>query len=121
MASMIVLVIHDLTHLDDLLSKWHEAGAPALTMIDCVGTRGVGEQVKSDDLPLLPKIRDLLQNDDAPRKMVFAIVPDETVDRLVDATVEILGDMMEAGNGILFVLPVSRVVGLRTTTDTAPD
>lgn len=119
MSSMIVLVIHDLSQFDELLDRWHDAGAPALTMFDCVGTRGPSEQSRRDDLPLMPTIRDLLQSDEAPRKMIFSIVPDELVDPIVDATVEMLGDLSEEGKGILFVLPVARVVGLRLDKDEA--
>ena len=119
MSSMIVLVIHDLSQFDELLDRWHDAGAPALTMFDCVGTRGPREQGERDDLPLMPTIRDLLQSDDAPRKMIFSIVPDDAVDPIVDATVDMLGDPSEEGKGILFVLPVARVIGLRLRKDEA--
>ena len=121
MPSMVVLVMHDKAQFDDVLERWHDAGAPAVTMLDAVGTRGPGEQGQRDDLPLMPSIRDLLQHDDAPRKMVFTIVPDEVVDTIVDATVDLIGDLSEPGKGILFVLPVSRVVGLRVGADASSD
>jgi len=113
MSKMIVLVLHNLEHFDAVLSRWHEEGAPAVTVFDCVGTRGIMEQGTRDDLPLLPRIRDLLQSDDAPRRMVMSIVPDDVVDAIVDATVATTGDLAEAGNGILAVLPLERVIGLR--------
>lgn len=37
---------------------------------------------------------------------------EEMVDRLVKITQEILGDLDKPNTGVLFVLPVSRVVGL---------
>lgn len=120
MPSMVVLVIHDIGKFDDVLERWHDAGAPAVTMFDAVGTRGPQEHGQRDDLPLLPSIRDLLRRDDAPRKTVFSIVPDEVVDAIIDATVDLLGDLAEPGKGILFVLPVSRVVGLRIGGHAAP-
>jgi hypothetical protein len=113
MSKMLVLILHSLTHFDGVVSRWHEDGVPALTVIDCVGTRGITEQGSRDDLPLLPRIRDLLQSDDAPRKIVMSIVPDDLVDRLVDGTQEVLGDLSVPGNGILAVLPVERIVGMR--------
>lgn len=113
MSKMIILVLHNLEHFDEVLSRWHEAGVPAVTVFDCVGTRGITEQGSRDDLPLLPRIRDLLQSDDAPRKMVMSIVPDDTAERIVSVTEEILGDLSEPSKGILAVLPVERVIGLR--------
>jgi nitrogen regulatory protein PII len=38
---------------------------------------------------------------------------EEKVDQLIEATQKIIGDLNNAHNGVLFVLPVSRVVGLR--------
>lgn len=113
MSKMVVLVLHSLEHFDAVLAGWHQEGAPALTVFDCVGTRGPTEQSQRDDLPLLPRIRDLLQSDDAPRKMVMSIVPDNTAGRIVAVTEEIVGDLSEPGNGILAVLPVELVIGLR--------
>jgi hypothetical protein len=113
MPSMISVVLYDLSHLDELVEQWHEVGSPAVTIIDCVGTRGEREPGRRSDFPLLPSIRDLLQAEDAPRKIVFSLVPDAIVDSLVRVTEQIVGDLLETGNGILFVIPVSRVVGMR--------
>jgi nitrogen regulatory protein PII len=110
---MVVLILHNVARFHDVLSAWHEAGVPAVTILDCVGTRDVQEKLQIEELPILPSIRDLLPGDDAPRKMILSIVPGEIVEWLIKATEEAVGDLMEPGNGILFVLPVSRVVGLR--------
>ena len=113
MPSLAVLILHDLSRFSDILSAWHDAGAPAVTILDSVGTRDLKEQSRRDDLPLMPSIRDLVQADDAPRTTIFTVVPDEIVDKLADVTVELMGDLSEQGKGIFFVLPVSRVMGLR--------
>jgi nitrogen regulatory protein PII len=45
---------------------------------------------------------------------MFTVVEnEEKVDELIEATQKIIGDLNNAHNGVLFVLPVSRVVGLR--------
>lgn len=113
MSSVVILVLHNLSRFEEVLAAWHDAGAPAVTIYDCVGTRDVREQARRDDLPLLPTIRDLLQSDDAPRKTILAVVPDEAVDAIVRATEKTVGDLRQPGNGILFVLPTTRVVGMR--------
>ena len=113
MTSMVVLVLHDLSKFSEILSAWHDAGAPAVTIFDGLGTREPGETNFSDDLPLMPTIRDLIQADDMPRTMVFTVVPDEVVDDIANATLELMGDLSEEGKGILFVLPVAKVWGLR--------
>lgn len=113
MYSTAVLILHDQRHFEELVAAWHDAGVPAVTIVDAKGTRDPRESARREELPLLPSIRDLLQSDDAPRRMVVALVRDEAVAALVAATERVLGDLSEEGNGLLFVLPVSRVVGLR--------
>lgn len=112
MSSMVVLVMHDLSHFTDVLSAWHSAGAPAVTILEGLGSREPKEQARRE-LPMMPSVRDVLQAEEMPRTTIFSVVPDEVVDRLTQATVEVLGDLSEPGKGILFVLPVSQVLGLR--------
>jgi nitrogen regulatory protein PII len=113
MSSLVVLILHDLRRFEEVLAAWHDAGAASTTILDALGTRDPREQARREDLPLLPSIRDLLHADDAPRRMIFSIVRDELVDPLVRATERVLGDLAEEGNGLLFVLPVARTVGVR--------
>lgn len=110
---MVLFVLHDLSQLSALLTAWRDAGAPAITILDSVGTREMDEAGRRDDLPLMPTIKDLLQGDDAPRKTLFSIVENATADALVKATEEVLGDLSEAGKGILVVMELSKVVGFR--------
>lgn len=113
MPSLVVLVMLDLSQCREVLSAWHEAGATATTIVDSTGTRSAKERVSRDDLPVLPSLKDLLQPDETPRKIVFSVVADDVVDRVIQATMEVVGDLAEPGKGILFVLPVTRVMGLR--------
>jgi len=113
MPSLIVLVLYNLSHFEDVLTAWHDAGAMELTIMDGLGTRQPSEQARRDDLPILPSIRDLLQADDAPRRVIFSVVPDGLVDPIVAVTERLLGDLRERGNGVLVVVPISRVVGFR--------
>ncbi len=112
MPSMVVLVLHDLSQFSAIMDAWHDAGVPAVTVLEGFGRRDPKEQARRE-LPLMPTIRDVFQADDMPRTMVFSIVPDEIVDQLGDITEELLGDLSEPGKGIFFVRPVTRVIGLR--------
>ena len=67
-----------------------------------------------DDLPLMPSLSRLLQNQEERHRTIFTVVEgDEMVDQVIAATEAVIGDMENPHNGVLFVLPVSRVVGLR--------
>lgn len=112
MSSMVVLVMHDLSYFTDVLSAWRSAGAPAVTILEGLGSREPKEQARRE-LPMMPSVRDVLQAEEMPRTTIFSVVPDEVVELLTQATVEVLGDLSEPGKGILFVLPVAQVLGLR--------
>jgi hypothetical protein len=113
MYSLVLFVLHEMSQLDEVMTAWREAGAPAITILDSVGTREMDEYGHRDDLPLMPTIKDLLQGDDAPRKTMFSIVENASVDALIKATEEVVGDLSEEGKGILAVMELSNVVGYR--------
>ncbi|MEX0785559.1 MAG: hypothetical protein WD939_02870 [Dehalococcoidia bacterium] len=113
MYSLVVMVLHNLTHFDAVMAAWRAAGAPAITILDSVGSRELSEQAQRDDLPMMPTIRDLLQAEDAPRKTLFSVVEDQHIDAMIRATEEIVGHLSGPEKGILFVVPTSRVVGYR--------
>ena len=111
MPSLVVLVLHDLSHFDKVLDAWHRAGAPAVTILDSVGTRDLEERIGREDLPLFPSVRDVFQATDVPRKTVFSVVQDDRVDPIVNATLDVVPELRDGKKGILFAIPVSRVVG----------
>ena len=113
MYSAVFLVLHDSGLLDDIIKTWREAGAPAITILDSVGTREIEDKGSLDDLPLMPSIKDLIQADDAPRKTMFAIIENDMVDAIIQATEATLGDLTEKDRGILMVMELAKVVGYR--------
>ena len=113
MYSAVFLVLHDLGLLDDIIKAWREAGAPAITILDSVGTREIEDKGRLDDLPLMPSIKDLIQEDDAPRKTMFAIIENATVEPIIQATEATLGDLTDKNKGILMVVELAKVVGFR--------
>jgi nitrogen regulatory protein PII len=106
------MVLHDMTHFGELMSAWQDAGAPAVTILEGLGTREPKEQARRE-LPLMPSVRDVLHAEDMPRTTMISVVPDDVADRLAEATEQVLGDLSEPGKGIFFVVPVTRVLGLR--------
>jgi hypothetical protein len=66
-----------------------------------------------DDLPLLPSLRDLLTSQELQHRTLFTVMEDEaTLERVIAATERIIGDFTRHHTGLLFVVPVSRVLGL---------
>ena len=67
----------------------------------------------SDDLPLFPSLRDLVAGRELHHRTLFSVIDDEeTLERAIAATERIVGDLSNPHTGLLFVLPVSRVLGI---------
>lgn len=111
--NVVVFVLDCLERCPDLLSAWEEAGAEGITILESAGLRRVRAAMR-DDLPLMPSLRDLLASQETHHRTMFTVVPDDTtVDRIVAATERVVGDLSQPNSGFLFVVPVSRVLGLQ--------
>lgn len=112
MACLIVLVLDNPDQCPDLLRAWDEVGVSGVTMLESTGL-GRMQRCIWDDLPLVPTIRDLLGTRELHHRTLFTVVGDEeTVERVISATQEVVGDLNLHHTGILCVVPVIRVLGL---------
>lgn len=110
---LVVLVVDCVEKCSALLETWEKAGAGGITVLESIGV-GRLQAIMRDDVPLMPSLRDLLATQEEYHRTLFTVVPDETtVDQLVAATEAVLGDLDRPHSGFLFVVPVSRAVGLR--------
>ena len=112
---LIMFVLHDPDKLSELLLSWEDAGVSGVTVIP---STGIGRLRASDmlreDLPLMPSLEDILEAPERYNRTLFTLVEGETmIDRVVEATERVIGDLDEPNTGILTVIPVSRVYGLQ--------
>lgn len=110
---MIFFVLHDPSRLKEVLNAWHETGVSGVTILPSTGLKRLSETtVLRDDLPLIPSLEDLLEHEESLNRTLFTIVPnDEMVDKVLNATQELIGDLNLPNTGILAVIPLARVYG----------
>jgi nitrogen regulatory protein PII len=114
MYHMMLLVLDKLEQSHAVLEAWEAAGASGITILESTGLARIRESVIRDDLPLIPSIASLMASREEHHHTFFSVVEGESqVDRLIDATLKITGDLDEADSGVLFVLPVHRAIGLK--------
>ncbi len=116
MPQLVSLVVMDPGRVDEVMHAWVEAGVPGLTLLDSSGyAQHVRAQQKlRDDVPLFPSVRKILRATEQHSRLIFSVVQDDfDIEALIAATERVLGSLEEPGNGILFVVPLSRVAGLR--------
>jgi len=112
MAQLLVCVLDNLELCPTVLDAWETAGAPGVTILESTGLARVRRAVR-DDLPLMPSLRDLLASQESHHRTLFTVLEDEALlERIIAVTERIVGDFDRAYTGLLFVVPVSRVLGL---------
>lgn len=113
MYHMIMLVLDDVNQCSTILEAWDTQGVGGITILESTGMGRVKKVSIRDDIPLMPSLSRLLQTREERHRTLFTVVEtEEMVDQIISTTETILGDMEEPHNGVMFVLPVSRVVGL---------
>ena len=113
MYHMILLILDDVNQCSTVLEAWEAQGVGGVTILESTGLGRVKKLSIRDDIPLLPSLSRLLLSREERHRTLFTVVEtDEMVDNVISATETILGNMEEPHNGVMFVLPVSRVIGL---------
>ena len=114
MYHMVLLILDDTNQCTPILEAWEAQGVGGVTILESTGLGRVRKLSIRDDIPLMPSLSRLLQTRESRHRTLFTVVEtEEMVDNIVNATEKIIGDLEEPHNGVLFVLPVSRVVGLQ--------
>lgn len=113
MYHMILLILDDINQCSSVLEAWEAQGVGGVTILESTGLGRVKKLSIRDDIPLMPSLSRLLQSREERHRTLFTVVEtEEMVDDVINATEAIIGNMEDPHNGVMFVLPVSRVVGL---------
>lgn len=112
---LILFVLHDPEKLRELLDAWKEAGVSGATVLFSTGMGRIRQSATlRDDLPLMPSLEDFLPKVERLSRTVFTMIDDEAVvDKVIAATQRVVGDLNEPDRGLLIVLPVAQIYGLR--------
>jgi nitrogen regulatory protein P-II 1 len=115
MPKLIVTILTQLETCHDVIHLWEELGVPGATILDSVGMRNLKERyAHRDDLPLIPSLRSVLEQEEFNHRTIFSVVPDDfDVDHLIHRTEELVGNFEDPHTGLIFVMPVLQVRGLR--------
>jgi nitrogen regulatory protein PII len=105
---LLVAVINDPEKLDEILSGFVELGVTGATVVN---SEGMG-RLLSHDIPIFAGLRTLISGSRPQNRTIFSVVPEPLVDPVVDLLQEVCGNLASPATGIVFVLPVDRVVGL---------
>ncbi|MGD2152991.1 MAG: hypothetical protein PVG79_06950 [Gemmatimonadales bacterium] len=106
---LLVAVINQPEALDDILSGFLELGVTGATIINSEGMA----RVLTHDIPLFAGIQTLISRSRAQNYTIFSVIDEqEKVDAAFALIQDVCGNLDDPGTGIMFTVPVSRVVGV---------
>ncbi len=116
MPNAVFVVMSDASRCQDVLEAWEQFGVSGVTVLESIGMRGIQKaRAQRDDLPLFPSLKHLMGSEEHHHRTLFVVLDDEfDLDGLIAATERAVGGDFDAPNsGLLFVVPVSRALGMR--------
>lgn len=107
---VLFLILNKTEKLNEILEGFMKVGLKGATVVD---SQGMGSALAESNIPMFGGLlRSVLDNNRPFNKVIFTVVQDEeTLDNAIKSVEDILGDMSKPGVGLMFVMPVDRVVG----------
>ncbi|HEY1014162.1 MAG TPA: hypothetical protein VGE07_15730 [Herpetosiphonaceae bacterium] len=107
----VVLILNDVDLLHEVLRAWEEIGVNGVTVLRSTGLGRITDALYRDDAPLFPSLREVLEGDERHHWTLLSVMEPGLVDPLIAATERITGPLSEPNTGMLFTLPVGKVIG----------
>lgn len=110
MAHLLIVILDKPSQLPELLEAWHEINVPGSTVLQSAGgylARNWLQQMG------LGRMGELFGAEDVRRKTVLTVVEDDDLlERAIIEAERVVGDFYQPRTGLLFVVPVSRALGI---------
>jgi nitrogen regulatory protein PII len=105
---LLVAVINHEELVDDVLAAFVEVGITGTTVLE---SKGMG-RVLSREVPLFAGVRSLGDRSRAANRTLFCVADEAKVSAAILLIQDICGALDTPGAGIVFTLPLTRVIGL---------
>jgi nitrogen regulatory protein PII len=105
---LLVAVINQESRVDEVLTGFVELGITGATLLD---SRGMGRVLRRE-LPLFAGLESLGRTTRAHNQTILCVLDDAKADAAIQMIQDVCGDLALPGAGIVFTVPVGRVVGL---------
>ncbi len=115
---LVTFVLHDPDLLEELLDEWNKAGVEGATVLFSSGMgRMRQKQLIRDDIPLIPSLDDFYEAPQTLNRTIFTVANDDAmIDKILDVTQKLVGDLSKPDTGVMIVTPITRAYGLDSTT-----
>ena len=108
---MLIMVLDDTAHLNDVLNAWDQAGVGGVTIIESTGINRVLKRHSAD--MAFVGFSQMFGSGRVGHNTLFTVIDSlELAETAVAATEGVLGDLSKPDTGIIFVLPVAKTWGM---------
>lgn len=109
----VMYVSKNVEQASKIIEIWVAAGIEGITILESAGMHRAAKRGIRDDVGLVFSLTAMLQTREIHHRTIFSVVKDEeTVERMIKATTDYVEDWSRLDVGILFVWPLSHVLGL---------
>lgn len=105
---LLVAVINHEEEVDDVLAGFVELGITGATLIE---SKGMG-RVLSREVPIFAGLGTLAARSRSANRTLFCVADDAKISQAIALIQDVCGGMEQPGAGIVFTIPLARVVGL---------
>lgn len=107
---LLVAVINHEEKLDQILAGFLELGITGATILN---SEGMG-RVVSHEIPIFAGLQTLMARSRPKNQTIFSVIrEEEKIEGAIALLQEICGDLNDPATGIVFTIPLTRVVGLK--------
>ncbi|MBN1271556.1 MAG: hypothetical protein JXB26_04725 [Candidatus Aminicenantes bacterium] len=106
---LLILILNKVEKLEEVLEGFVEIGITGATVIDSVGMG----HILSEEVPIFAGLRFMFSGAKPYNKMIFSVIDEKKEEAAIDILGRILGDLNSPGTGIIFVIPLDKVIGLK--------
>ena len=116
MAQLLVVILDDLKPLPGLLEAWRAIGVSGATILESVGAYRAENWLSRADLGALSR---LFEAEEVRRRTILTAVDDALLDEAIAEADRVVGGFDRPHSGVVFALPISRIVGARSADKTS--
>lgn len=108
---LLIMVVDDVAHLNDVLQAWIEAGVQGVTVLESTGVNRVLERAQPQSMFM--GFSQIFGAGRVGHNTLFAVIDSlEVAETAVEATEAVVGDLMQPHTGIVFAIPIAQTWGM---------
>lgn len=108
---LLVMVLDDVRHLNDVLNAWTGAGVPGITILESTGVNRVLERQQAD--VAFAGFSQIFGGGRVGHNTIFSVIDDLAVaETAVAETEKLLGSMSQPHTGLIFAVPIVKSWGM---------